>query len=80
MRVSFVGEGVPRVRVIVDVALVPADTVTEAGLNAEVRPTIGRVNRFTEPEKPVRPVTVTVEVAVAPQLTRVNVLGFEDTV
>lgn len=77
---SFVGEGVPRVRVMVDVALVPADTVTEAGLNAEVRPTIGKVNRFTEPEKPVRPVTVTVEVADPPQLTRVKTFGFEDTV
>lgn len=80
MRVSFTGRGVPRVRVIVEVALVPADTVTGFGANDEVKPVIGKVNRLTEPEKPVRPVTVTVEVRDAPQLARVNAFGFADTV
>jgi hypothetical protein len=56
------------VRVIAEVALPPTGTVTEAGTKDEVKPVVGRVNRLTDPEKPVRAWTVTVEVSEAPQL------------
>ncbi len=65
---TFPGAGVPRVRVIAEVTVPPAASVTAAGLNTEVKPREGTVNRLTVPVKPVRAWTVTVDASRAPQL------------
>ena len=53
--------------------------MTEAGVNTEVKPTKGPVDKLTVPVKPVRALTVTVDVKVAPQLRLLKELGLDET-
>jgi len=77
--VSFAGAGVPKVRTIEEVRVPPAANVTEAGVNTEVKPTKGPVAKLTVPVKPVRALTVTVDVREAPQLRLLKELGLAET-
>jgi hypothetical protein len=78
--VTFAGAGVPKVRTIEEVAVPPAANVTEAGVNTELKPTNGPVDKVTVPVKPVRALTVIVDVRDAPQLCLVKELGLAVTV